>query len=355
MTQHNDNLQSPGLSESELNAYLPPADYKVMVLLVDDQIMVGEAIRRALMSEYDIGFHYCSSAEEAVQVAEKTQPTVILQDLVMPGMDGLTLVRQYRANPLTADIPVIVLSSKEDAAVKRDAFAIGVNDYMVKLPDTLELVARIRYHSRSYNNQLQRDAAYRALRESQLQLQKSNFELQRLTNTDGLTSIANRRYFDEYLGAEWRRAKRLGEEIGLLLLDVDNFKLYNDTYGHVAGDLVLKNVAAAMESSAMRSSDLSARFGGEEFAVILPCTPLEGARAAAEKLREKVEQLQIEHSHSAGGVLTVSIGVAAMIPQEGQTWSDLIRQADKWLYRAKQTGKNRVLWSDDVSAPAGEA
>src|SRR5450830_343567 len=348
MTQHNDNLQSPGLSESELNAYLPPADYKVMVLLVDDQIMVGEAIRRALMSEYDIGFHYCSSAEEAVQVAEKTQPTVILQDLVMPGMDGLTLVRQYRANPLTADIPVIVLSSKEDAAVKRDAFAIGVNDYMVKLPDTLELVARIRYHSRSYNNQLQRDAAYRALRESQQQLQKTNFELQRLTNTDGLTSIANRRYFDDYLNAEWKRAKRVQQEISLLLIDVDNFKLYNDNYGHVAGDQVLKSVARAMESSAVRSSDLSARFGGEEFAVILPSTDEVGAVAAGDKLREMVQALHIGHAHSATSEwLTISVGVATMIPKDEQTQSDLIRLADKRLYKAKQQGKNRVIAKDD--------
>ncbi|WP_050977777.1 diguanylate cyclase, partial [Herbaspirillum lusitanum] len=234
-------MESPTLTgndsnDSDLGIRLPPADYKIMVLLVDDQAMVGEAIRRALLTESDIDFHFCPRAEDALGIAEKTQPTVILQDLVMPGVDGLTLVKQYRSNPLTMDIPIIVLSSKEDALVKRDAFATGVNDYMVKLPDTIELIARIRYHSRSYNNLLQRDAAYRALRESQQQLQKSNFELQRLTNTDGLTSIANRRYFDDYLNAEWKRAKRVQQEISLLLIDVDNFKLYNDNYGHVAGN-----------------------------------------------------------------------------------------------------------------------
>ncbi|MBX9800758.1 MAG: response regulator, partial [Burkholderiaceae bacterium] len=148
-----------------------------MVLLVDDQPMVGEAIRRALLNDPNIDFHYCARADEALRVAEKTKPTVILQDLVMPGVDGLTLVRQYRQNATTCDIPIIVLSTREDAEVKRDAFATGVNDYMVKLPDTIELIARIRYHSRSYNNLLQRDAAYSALRESQQQLQKSKFEL----------------------------------------------------------------------------------------------------------------------------------------------------------------------------------
>jgi two-component system chemotaxis family response regulator WspR len=353
MMQRNDKMESPALTgndsnDSDLGIHLPPADYKIMVLLVDDQAMVGEAIRRALVTEADIDFHFCSRAEEALGIAEKTQPTVILQDLVMPGVDGLTLVKQYRSNPLTMDIPIIVLSSKEDPLVKRDAFATGVNDYMVKLPDTIELIARIRYHSRSYNNQLQRDAAYRALRESQQQLQKSNFELQRLTNTDGLTSIANRRYFDDYLNAEWKRAKRVQQEISLLLIDVDNFKLYNDNYGHVAGDQVLKNVARAMEASAVRSSDLSARYGGEEFAVILPGTDAEGARAAGEKLREMVEALHIGHAHSTTGEwVTVSVGAATVIPKEEQTQSDLIRLADKRLYKAKQGGKNRVMSQDD--------
>ncbi|WP_050476900.1 diguanylate cyclase [Herbaspirillum rhizosphaerae] len=344
-------MESPTLNhndDSELGIQLPSADYKIMVLLVDDQAMVGEAIRRALLSESDIDFHYCPRAEDAVRVAEKTQPTVILQDLVMPGVDGLTLVKQYRSNPLTMDIPIIVLSSKEDALVKRDAFATGVNDYMVKLPDTIELIARIRYHSRSYNNQLQRDAAYRALRESQQQLQKTNFELQRLTNTDGLTGIANRRYFDDYLNAEWKRAKRVQQEISLLIIDVDNFKLYNDNYGHVAGDQVLKSVARAMEASAVRSSDLSARFGGEEFTVILPSTDDAGAIAAGEKLREMVEALHIGHAHSTTGEwLTVSVGVATMIPKDEQTQSDLIRLADKRLYKAKQQGKNRVISTGD--------
>src|SRR5690606_20962608 len=119
---------------------------------------------------------------------------------------------------------------------------------------------------------------------SQQQLQKSNFELQRLTNTDGLTGIANRRYFDDYLSAEWKRARREQQELSILLIDVDNFKLYNDTYGHVAGDLVLKQVAKSLEASAMRPADLSARFGGEEFAIILPATGSNGAVISGKKV-----------------------------------------------------------------------
>jgi signal transduction histidine kinase/HPt (histidine-containing phosphotransfer) domain-containing protein/BarA-like signal transduction histidine kinase len=154
-----------------------PPDYHVMVLLVDDQAMVCEAVRRALANQTDIDFHYCAEAKDAITIANQIKPTVILQDLVMPGIDGLTLVSQLRANPSTKDTPIIVLSTNEDPQVKGEAFAMGANDYLVKLPDKIELVARIRYHSMAYLNLVQRDAAYRALRESQQQLIESNAAL----------------------------------------------------------------------------------------------------------------------------------------------------------------------------------
>ncbi|MES2538926.1 MAG: PleD family two-component system response regulator [Pseudomonadota bacterium] len=322
---------------------LPADDYKMMVLLVDDQVMVGEAIRRALLTQPNIDFHFCSRADDAIRLAEQTRPTVILQDLVMPGVDGLSLVRQYRLNPATRDIPVIVLSTKDDPAIKSAAFAAGVNDYLVKLPDTIELIARIRHHSRSYINLLQRNAAYKALRESQQKLQQSNLELQRLTNTDGLTGIANRRYFDEYLAAEWKRARREQTPLSLMLLDIDNFKLYNDTFGHVAGDEVLRAVAAALDGSSQRPADLAARFGGEEFAIILPATTPGGARLVGEKARRAVEDLRIPHEPSStGDWLTVSGGCATLVPQQNDAVTRLIEIADRGLYLAKNSGKNRI-------------
>jgi len=154
-----------------------PPEYHAMVLLVDDQAMVCEAIRRALSHQPDIDFHYCADPAEAILLANQIKPTVILQDLVMPGIDGLTLVSQYRANSATQDIPIIVLSTNENPQVKGQAFAAGANDYLVKLPDKIELIARIRYHSKAYLNQMQRDEAYRALRESQQQLVESNAAL----------------------------------------------------------------------------------------------------------------------------------------------------------------------------------
>jgi len=151
--------------------------YRIMVLLVDDQAMIGEAVRRQLSNQPNIDFHYCFNPAEALRVAGQIKPTVILQDLVMPGVDGLVLVRQFRDNPETKDIPIIVLSTKEEPAIKSEAFAAGANDYLVKLPDKIELIARIRYHSRAHLNRIQRDEAYLALRQSQTQLVDSNTAL----------------------------------------------------------------------------------------------------------------------------------------------------------------------------------
>ena len=136
--------------------------HKVTVLLIDDQPMIGEAVRRMLAGEPDIAFHYCRDATKAIDEAARIKPTVILQDLVMPDIDGLTLVKNFRANEATRETPMIVLSTKEEPAVKAEAFALGANDYIVKLPDRLELLARIRYHSKGYIALLQRNEAYQA-------------------------------------------------------------------------------------------------------------------------------------------------------------------------------------------------
>ncbi|MBI5820363.1 MAG: SpoIIE family protein phosphatase [Verrucomicrobia bacterium] len=158
-------MQDPGPS-----LITPLTRHTINVLLVDDQAMIGEAVRRMLLADKDINFHYCSDPTQAVKMATEISPTVILQDLVMPEVDGLTLVKFYRANPKTRDIPLIVLSTKEEPATKAEAFGLGANDYLVKLPDKVELIARIRHHSAGYIAQLQRNEAYRALMESQKKL-----------------------------------------------------------------------------------------------------------------------------------------------------------------------------------------
>ncbi|HEX8590124.1 PleD family two-component system response regulator, partial [Pseudomonas sp.] len=314
-----------------------------MVLLVDDQAMIGEAVRRGLAQQDNIDFHFCADPHQAIAQAILIKPTVILQDLVMPGLDGLTLVREYRANPATRDIPIIVLSTKEDPLIKSAAFAAGANDYLVKLPDNIELVARIRYHSRSYMTLLQRDEAYRALRVSQQQLLDTNLVLQRLMNSDGLTGLSNRRHFDEYLELEWRRSTREQTQISLLMIDVDYFKAYNDAFGHLEGDEALRQVAKAIRANSSRPSDLPARYGGEEFALVLPNTSPGGARLLAEKLRQSIAGMNIPHiAPSQGSSLTVSIGLATVVPQVGSHSRQLIQTADQGLYAAKHNGRNQV-------------
>ena len=322
----------------------PRDDGAIVVFLVDDQAMIGEAVRRALASEKDITFHYCGSGAQAAAMAEKIQPTVILQDLVMPEVDGMALVARYRGNAATRDIPIIVLSSKEDAVVKSEAFAAGVDDYLVKLPDRVELIARVRHHSKGYLARLQRDAAYRALDASQQKLLEMNRALQRLSHVDGLTGLSNRRYLDEYLGLEWKRAARELNEFSVLMIDVDNFKKYNDSQGHLAGDEVLKQVGNAVRQALHRPADLAARFGGEEFVVVLPGTGHAGARVLGERICKRVEALGLAHPGNGGAsVVTVSIGGASTMPVRGGQATDLLAAADGALYQAKHEGKNRAV------------
>jgi two-component system chemotaxis family response regulator WspR len=319
-------------------------DFNCVVLLVDDQLMIGETVRRALANESSIVFHYCADAAAAVTTAEHMAPTLILQDLVMPGIDGLALVREYRARPATRHTPIIVLSTREDPRTKRDAFAAGANDYIVKLPDKMELIARIRYHSQAYVSRRQRDAAYAALQESQRQLMAANIELLRLSNVDGLTGLNNRRRFDEYAAAEWRRALRERSPFGLLLVDVDQFKSYNDFNGHVAGDELLSRIGVTICNGCRSPEDLPARYGGDEFAIVLPKIQPSALAAVGERLRQAVEDLKIERRDSvAAPYVSLSIGGAVAVPSQEDGLIDLIAVADRNLYQAKAEGRNQSV------------
>ncbi|MCW9059040.1 MAG: diguanylate cyclase [Gammaproteobacteria bacterium] len=321
-----------------------------VVLLVDDQAMVAEGIRRMLEHEPGIEFHYCSDPKTAINMAVEVKATTVLQDLVMPDIDGMTLVRFYRANPMTRDIPIVVLSSKDDPKIKSDAFANGATDYLVKLPEPIELIARIRAHSKSYLAQRERDEAYHALREMQEQLREmnaqlaqSNRELHRLSSLDGLTGIANRRQFDDVLEREWQRSVRNDTPLSLILLDIDYFKPFNDRYGHQAGDDCLRMVARTLDRVVQRPTDLVARYGGEEFVVVLPDTNQAGAEAVARELLKEVRDLRITHEASkVTDHLTLSIGTTTRDSGQPESAADLVAAADQALYLAKEQGRNRV-------------
>lgn len=326
----------------------PPTDslehgeYQVRALLVDDQPIIGEAVRRMCAPHADVEFSFVSDAATAQEAARAFRPTVILQDLVMPGADGFALLQAYREDPALCDVPVIMLSSMEEALVKANGFALGANDYLVKLPDQVELLARIRHHSRGYISAKQRDAAFSLLRASRQELTRVNEELRKLVALDGLTGIGNRRRFDDALAMEWQRSRRHDTPLALVLCDVDHFKLYNDQFGHPAGDLCLKRVAAVLNGQLKRPADLAARYGGEEFALLLPQTGLDGALRLAEACRAGLEALALPHPETQHGLVTMSMGVACLTARDGNSAQALIDAADAALYKAKRNGRNKV-------------
>ena len=197
-----------------------------------------------------------------------------------------------------------------------------------------------------YNESGKLVAVVETLRDMSVQKQAQE-ELERLATRDGLTSVANRRCFDETLNTEWRRATRESRALSLLMIDVDFFKPYNDTYGHQGGDECLRQIAAAMSGVVMRSSDAVARYGGEEFAILLPATDPDGALIVAERIRTAIEALQLPHSGSkVADHVTVSIGVASVTVSTDGVPAQLVGAADAALYRAKHEGRNRVVMAD---------
>lgn len=228
------------------------SNLRVKVLLVDDQAIVGATVKKMLEEETDIEFHFCQDPAQAIQTAISVEPTVILQDLVMPEIDGLSLVRFYRGHPALTNVPVIVLSSTEEAITKADSFEVGANDYLVKFPSKIELIARIRYHSSAYIALLQRNAAYDALESSQKELQS---ELNKAA--DYVISLLPKEIAEGPIETQWRyipSAQLGGDAFGYHDLDSNHFAIYLlDVCGHGVGSALLS--VSAM--NVLRSSNLA--------------------------------------------------------------------------------------------------
>jgi sigma-B regulation protein RsbU (phosphoserine phosphatase) len=226
------------MSEQTKNILSPiGGGHKIVVLLIDDQAIVGEAVRRMLQGEENIVFHFCNDPTKAIALANELGPTVILQDLVMPDVDGLTLVKFFRLNPKTKDVPLIVLSSKEEPKTKAEAFALGAHDYLVKLPDKIELIARIRHHSAGYINMLERDEAFKALQESQRKLAAE------LAEAAGYVASILPKKLDGDIRSDWKFVSSTslgGEVFGYHWLDDNHFVMYLlDVCGHGVGAALL--------------------------------------------------------------------------------------------------------------------
>ncbi|MBS1139081.1 MAG: response regulator receiver modulated diguanylate cyclase [Proteobacteria bacterium] len=280
------------------------------------------------------------NGEMAIELFSRNRPDLVLLDIVLPDIDGFVVAQRIRAMEKPGDwAPIIFLSSLGDDADIEKGIAAGADDYLHKPVSEIVLGAKIRAMQRIV---LMRASLIAVTRK----LDAANQELIRIASSDGLTGVANRRYFDEALSIEWRRARRHSNSISLLMCDVDYFKLYNDTYGHQAGDECLRKIAAALSRHTERPSDTVARYGGEEFAVILPETSIGGALMVAEKIRHAIQELNITHASSPTRQVALSIGIAAAAPGFDNPPDDLILAADKALYRAKKEGRDRVCRAD---------
>jgi diguanylate cyclase (GGDEF)-like protein len=264
-----------------------------------------------------------SSGEAALKLIAEKKPDLILLDVIMPGMSGFEVLTELKSNPYTGNIPVIFITGLDNEQDEERGFLLGAVDYITKPFKSVIVKVRVNTH---------------------MQIVRQIRLNERLGMMDSLTEIPNRRSFDNRIDMEWRRAMRERQAISFLMMDVDKFKTYNDTYGHLQGDILLKTVAKIFTASARRPPDLAARLGGEEFGVLLPGTDLPGALHKAEEIRQKVEATRIPTVDGAKMTgVTISIGVAATVPTPDDPAEKLVARADEYLYAAKAAGRNRVV------------
>lgn len=302
------------------------------IMIVDDDPGTIRVLAEILKEVGKI--HFTTKGADALALAHSAQPDLILLDVEMPDLDGFAVCEQLKRDPHFRDVPIIFVTSHEDMEMESRALTSGAIDFIHKPPHPMVVKARVMNY---------------------LALKHQTERLKMLSMEDGLTGIANRRAFDEALKIEWRRAYRNEYPLSLLMLDVDYFKRYNDTYGHQAGDDCLRALSRLFSDTVKRPGEMVARYGGEEFVVMLPNCPLDEACILGEMLCAGVRKLAIEHSTSdAAKVVTISIGASCMQPGREQhndamdrgerplNALDLLVSADHALYESKHMGRDRV-------------
>jgi diguanylate cyclase (GGDEF)-like protein len=301
------------------------------VLIIDDSVTVREQIIRTLEPFKLFDRYY--EAEDGLEGFKKLLASpidIILCDLEMPRIDGFKFLHMLKARPDLQDVPVLILTGMNDRERKLRGLAQGASDYITKPFDHEELVARVKVHLK--------------IKKLQDALKRSNELLLELSNTDHLTGLFNRRYMMEVLDKEVQRCVRKCGDLSLIMLDVDHFKLVNDRFGHLQGDIVLQRVALQLKKE-LRSYDCAARYGGEEFIAILPDSTLQQSVFVADRIRLAIHNFTFDGALSPLR-LTASLGVARFSKEHSVTVDGFIKQADDSLYQAKANGRNRVEFRD---------
>ncbi len=302
-------------------------DKRATVLVIDDSPTSAHQLFALLGDDYDM--LVATRGEAGIELAAGENPDLILLDVVMPELGGYEVCRRLKADERTAHIPVVFVTSYGEESEEAHGLSLGAIDYLTKPLAPAIVRARVRNH---------------------VELKRSRDQLLRLTTLDPLTGIDNRRRFDESLAKEWGRAMRDAQPLSLVMIDVDRFKDINDRHGHAVGDHCLVRVAAALRGALQRAADVLTRYGGEEFACLLPATDLSGAMQTAERMRAAVEALVFALLPADAEIpddqrllrVTVSIGVASVVPRDGMPPRSLLEASDGALYEAKLAGRNCV-------------
>lgn len=294
------------------------------ILIVDDSLLQATQLKTIIDDEYDVAV--AQTAEDGLRRARDEDFSLILLDVVMPEMDGFTLLKKLQEEIITQSIPVILITSLSDVTNEQHGLVLGAVDYITKPYIPLIVKARVNTHVKLYQ--------YRRQIEEQ-------------SMTDQLTGVANRRRYDRYSLTKWHEAVRLRVPFSICMFDIDHFKMYNDTFGHPAGDRVIAAIAKTVSSHLKRSTDFVARYGGEEFVVLSMGDSSEKMFEHLQKVRQAIEDLHIPHSPSVSEWVTVSVGGVTVVPDAGNAYDTYLKIADTMLYDAKKHGRNRVVWADE--------
>lgn len=320
---------------------------KTNILIVDD-LKENHLVMESVLTDPELNIVKAMSGEEALSLCLEHDFSVVFMDVQMPGMDGFETAELLRSIERTKNIPIIFVTaiSKEQKSIFK-GYDVGAVDYLFKPIDPIILKSKARIFKEIYNQRvlIEKQADELKLKVEELEnLKTENEMLENISMEDCLTSIYNRRGLERFSQIHWKNCVRYELDYSVILIDIDRFKNYNDNYGHLNGDSVLKEVAAVIKNSLYRAEDVVGRYGGEEFLVIMPNVDSNAAISIAKRIEEGISELNIAHEYNdSKGQLTVSMGIASVVPNEKYSLEELLNVSDKLLYEAKKNGRNQFL------------